>query len=61
MRNWLPDVRHERHFEAARNGCVYRHPLIYNDEEERTHVSHSEVLLAVRSRGSTDTKPPVER
>ena len=20
----LPDVRHERHFEAARNGCVYR-------------------------------------
>jgi hypothetical protein len=20
----IPDVRHERHFEAARNGCVYR-------------------------------------
>ena len=26
----LPDVRHERHFEAARNGCVYR--LIVENE-----------------------------
>ena len=32
----LPDVRHERHFEAARDGCVYRLIVEY---EPRTGVA----------------------
>ena len=50
----LPDVRHERHFEAARDGCVYR--LSSNTSRER--------VLRVSSIGRLSDDPssrPCER
>jgi hypothetical protein len=57
----LPDVRHERHFEAARDGCVYRLIVEY---EPRTGFAGLFDRTLVRRRRmklrSVPTRPHVE-
>ena len=45
----LPDVRHERHFEAARDGCVYRISVEY---QPRTGLTGLERRFQERRAGA---------